>query len=41
VLDGILCDARWTVTELALVRSHLGRGAARYETLAAAPLGSG
>jgi len=33
-------DASWEVGEVLLVRSHLGGGPARYETLAALPLGA-
>ena len=32
-------SAAWTVDHVELIRSHLGRGPARYETLAAATLG--
>ena len=31
-------DCRWTVATFALVRSHLGGGPARYETVATWPL---
>jgi 2'-5' RNA ligase len=37
-LEGTPVEAAWTVAEVALVRSHLGQGPARYETLATAPL---
>ncbi len=37
-LEGTPAQASWTVDEVALVRSHLGGGPARYETLATAPL---
>jgi 2'-5' RNA ligase len=37
-LEGTPVAAAWTVDEVALVRSHLGQGPARYETLATAPL---
>jgi 2'-5' RNA ligase len=32
-LDDAVVDARWTVNELVLVRSHLGSGGANYEIL--------
>jgi RNA 2',3'-cyclic 3'-phosphodiesterase len=37
-LEGMPLVATWTVDAVALVRSHLGAGPARYETLASAPL---
>lgn len=37
-LVGQVVEATWPVEELALVRSHLGPGGARYETLATFPL---
>jgi 2'-5' RNA ligase len=35
---GVPITASWTADELALVRSHVGDGPARYETLATVPL---
>jgi 2'-5' RNA ligase len=35
---GTPITAQWDVTELALIRSHLGAGPARYETIATAAL---
>jgi RNA 2',3'-cyclic 3'-phosphodiesterase len=40
-LQGIPLEAAWDVDEIALVRSHLGGGPARYETLSTAALGGG
>lgn len=37
-LEGTPLAATWSVDAVALVRSHLGAGPARYETLAAVPL---
>lgn len=37
-LEGVPVSAAWTVADVALVRSHLSDGPARYETLATAPL---
>lgn len=38
-VGGLAGPVRWPVTSVALVRSHLGRGPARYETVATVPLG--
>ncbi len=39
-LEGSPLEATWAVHEVALVRSHLGTGPARYETMTSAPLRS-
>ena len=40
-LAGERIEAEWPVTEVALVRSHLGGSGARYETIATIPLHDG
>lgn len=40
-MAALAVDCRWTVREIELIRSHLGRGGARYETLTAVALRGG